>query len=385
MTSIQALNRYENQLTFELLEQLGYDPESEVKCNNVTIDLNDSADDVVMFNGDNVHVNAKEGNNVVYMSGKNNYVKAGDGSNQIAIWGKDSVAITGKGNDFMFADGENITLTSNGGNNIFRAYGNNHRIFAGYGNDEIGVLGNNNTVVGGQGNNTIAFYGNNNNISTQKGDSKIMTLDYGLLAGGFEDMEERWIETLAVENNSERETICKYYDYSCCGNPIYASLSKEDLQFAEQVDMSELINDKYPRYVIAADSTGMPRLYAYSYTYGRDNFYYPIGHEGEQPYKAAINVTEAQTASYMEYEDYRVKYYDNYKVNGVTGNKIYFGDGDNTLKYTVADGSNDVDMANAKTGHILEQQTSYTFADVEKTSRTDYRVKTTTFFTIPVA
>lgn len=385
MTSIKALNQYENQLTFEMLESKEFDPNSQAKVQGVTLDLNETADDVVMLNGDNISINAKEGNNTIYVSGDKNVVNAGDGNNQVALWGTNSTAITGKGNDFMYIDGENLTATSISGDNIFRAYGNNNMVISGDGDNEVGLLGDGNKVILNNGNNYIAYYGNNNQINTRKGNSTAMTLDFALLSSDrFADMEDRWIETLDYTHSSEKIPVNTTYDYSCCTNGYYTALSEEDLAYAETIDMGATRDNGSPIYVIGADASGVARIYEYSYTYGGVDYYYPRGEEGIQTSKVAIPLANISTqeASYSKYDYYNMKYYTNYKVEGVSGNQIYFGDGDNTLKHTVADNTNKVDLADATTGHTLEQQTEYTFADTSKQSFTKYERVTKTFYVV---
>jgi len=365
MTNISAIHQYQNQSAFELLGQVGFNPDSVEKVEGVKLDLTDTDDDVVMLNGDNNEVNAKEGNNTVVLSGKNNKITAGNGKNNVALYGENSTAATGSGDDNFYVDGKNLSVTTAGGDNIFRIYGENNTITAGDGKNTAGMIGNANTLSFGNGLNTVAFWGDDNNITFGDGNATVMTIDHALKTNAkkWADLEDEWVKKLDHYNTSEKVNSKVVYDYSRCTNPVYAALSEEDRAFAEKVDLMEKKDGK-AKYVVAANPDGMPVLYVYSYTYEGVAYYYPQGHEGEQEFKTIIaNVGESEVA-YEKYDAYQMNYFKNYEVDGVSGNSIKFGNGDNTLKWTVQDVPDDtIDMGTAKTGHTLTQQTYYTFAE----------------------
>ena len=379
MTNIRALNQYENQLAFEMLDSVEYNPQSQATVKNVKLDLNETADDTVMLVGENIDVNAKEGNNTVYVSGKNNVVHAGDGTNIVALWGESSTAITGDGNDFMYLEGTDLSATSGKGNNVFRVYGDKNFAVSGSGNSQVGVLGDGNKVVLAKGNHKIGFYGDNNQIVTGKGNSSVMTLDFAIMKGDFEDMEDRWVEKLDHYNTSEKTVTKEIYDYAYT-HQYYAALTT-DLDFANETDLTELTSSGQPKYVIAGDKEGYAVVYQYSYTYGGHHYYYPRGKEGDQSAKVAIDTATLQDNTVGKYEFYTMKYFKNYTVDGVSGNLIALGDGDNTLKYTVRDNTNDVGLGKATYGHKLEQQTEYILASTSTRDNWEYKTIKKPFYT----
>ena len=383
MTNISAIHQYQNQAAFELLNQVGFNPNSLERVEGVKLDLTDTDDDVVMLNGDNIEVNAKEGNNTVMLYGDNNKITAGNGNNSIALGGTNSSAQTGLGDDSIYIEGTNIDVTSAGGDNEVRIYGENNSLTSGDGKNQIGMIGNSNAISLGDGMQKIAFWGNNNNITMGDGNSSVMTIDYALKTNAklWGDLESPWIEELDHFNTSEKVNSNVVYDYSHCTNPIYAALSDEDKAFAETVDMMELKDGK-AKYVVAANPDGIPTIYVYSYTYECVAYYYPQGHEGEQEFKTIIhNVAETETA-YEKYDDYEMNYFKNFIVDGVTGNNIQFGNGDNTLKWTLQDGNFNIEMGTANTGHTLEQQQSYTFAEDSNHPFLKYEVVSKKFYTV---
>lgn len=338
-----------------------------------------------MLNGDNITVNAKEGNNVLSVNGKNNKITAGNGKNTVSLSGSDSSVKTGSGDETIYVDGKNIRVTTAGGDNVMRIYGENNIVTAGDGKNTIGMIGDSNTLNLGNGMQKIAFWGNNNNISMGDGNSQVMTIDQALKTNAkkWADLEDAWVQRLDSFNTSEKANSNVIYDYTNCTNPIYASLSDEDKAFAETIDMTEM-KDGHPKYVIAGDSDGNPVFYVYSYSYGGRSFYYQQGHAGDQKFKTIIaqkNVVKAE-AAYEKYDSYQMNYYKNYVVDGVTGNNIKFGDGDNTLKWTLQDGDFQLDFGTAKTGHTLVSQQSYTFADETSHPFVRYDVVNREFYTI---
>ncbi len=370
MTNVSAVNQYQyqHQAVFEMLNLTGYSANSTDKVKNVNIEMSDTDDDVVMLNGDNINVNAKDGNNTVVLNGDNNSLTAGNGNNNIAIMGSNSTAKTGTGDDNILIEGSNINITTSGGDNNWRIYGDNNTVTAGDGKNTIGMIGDTNTLKLGNGLQKIAFWGNYNNISMGAGNSQVMTIDWALKTNPtkWEDLETPWLEELSHYNTSEKVNSNLSYDYTNCTSAIYASLSAEDKEFAETIDLSEKTEKGYAKYVIAGNADGEATLYVFSFRYRGKNYYYPRGHEGEQGYKVRIKdkTIVEEEASYLKYDNYQMNYNKNYEINGITGNNVTFGDGNNTLKWTLQDGENQATFGTAKTGHTLISQQGYTFADV---------------------
>lgn len=383
MTNISAIHQYQNQAAFEMLNQLGFDPNSIEKVEGVKLELTDTDDDVVMLNGDNIEINAKDGNNIVAVNGKNNKITAGNGKNTVFVSGSDSTAQTGTGDDTIYIDGQNLSVTTAGGDNTMRVYGENNTVTAGDGKNTIGMIGASNTLTLGNGMQKIAFWGDNNTITMGDGNSSVMTIDYALKTNAkkWADLEDAWVEKLDYFNTSEKVNSNIIYDYTNCTNPIYAYLSDEDKAFAETIDLSEM-KGNYPKYVVAADPDGNPALYVYSYVYEGNAYYYPQGHAGEQEYKTIINNVVETEVAYEQYDIYQMDYYKNYEVNGVSGNTINFGNGDNTLKWTLKDRDFQLDFGTASTGHTLESQQSYTFADKTSHPFVRYDIVNRTFYTV---
>lgn len=392
MTNISAIHQYQNQAAFEMLRQIGFSAQSYERADGVKLDLTDTDDDVVMLQGDNIEITANGGNNTVLLSGDNNNLTAGDGKNTIALCGSNSKAVTGTGDDNFYLEGNNLSVETSGGDNNFRIYGDNNNVTAGDGKNTIGMIGNYNTLALGAKKQNIAFWGNYNNISMGDGGSSVMTIDHALKTNAkkWADLEDRWIQKLDTFNTSEKINSQIAYDYDTCTNAVYAALSDEDKAFMDTIDLMETIKFKkheVPKYVIGANPDGEPTLYVYSYTYRKRNYYYPRGHEGEQEFKTTIisNVVETE-AAYGKYEAYDMEYSKNYEIEGVSGNNVKFGDGDNTLKWTISsvgDDSKELNMGNAKTGHTLEQQQTYTFADKSAQSFTKYEVVNKKFYMVP--
>lgn len=380
MTKVTSINQFQNQLAFRMLENAEFDTKKAAKVSDVTLNL-DGGDDVVMLRGDNLDINVNEGNNTVYTSGNNNNIKTGNGDNDIVVYGNKTTVSTGTGDDTIYVEGDENTITSSGGNNTVSIIGDTNALTSSDGDNKVAVLGNYNNVELGNGNQYIAYWGNNNNINVGDGNSKAMTMDFALRDGKFRELEDIWVKSLDYYNSSEKVNSNVVYDYSSCNNAIYAALSDEDKEFAETVDLTEMKDGK-AKYVVGANAEGYATLYVYSYTYNGVSYYYPRGAEGDQSQKAVIMDVTQTEVSYYAADDYDMIYSKNYVADGVSGNNIKFGNGDNTIKHTVADGSNTVDMGTAETGHTVEQQLAYSFAEQSDHHFTNYFIETKKFWTV---
>lgn len=136
--------------------------------------------DTIYNENSHVEIISGSGNDSITSSGENSMIDSGAGNDNIESSGKNSAINGGAGDDIITSEGENSTVNSGAGNDSIYGGNSNVKINVGAGNDFIYFLGfgdsipSNNTIYGGKGNDTIninftsiIFYGEAGNDSIQ--------------------------------------------------------------------------------------------------------------------------------------------------------------------------------------------------------------------------
>ena len=361
--------KYQNMLAFQTLEAVGFNPNSIERSDALKVELTDVDDDVVMLIGDDIDINAKEGNNTICVKGNNTKILAGDGNNSIGINGDVSKIDAGEGENDIYVRGNDTTVTVQDGNNNFRIYGDNASVTAGVGRNQFGIIGDNMKLYSESNLSSVAFWGDNFDITVGKG-TAVRTVDFALKeTRDYDDMESDFLARLTYFNTSQKINSRVTYDYSNCENPLIALLSPEDQEFVQNTDMMQKKND-CAKYIITENEEGIPTIYVYGYSYNGKNMYYPRGHEGEPEFRKHFDQNEVcdTIASYDKYDDYAMIYNKNYVADGCYMTKaVNFIESENikntTLKYTLSGSEvENIDYSYLDGDKRFEQQTAYTFA-----------------------
>lgn len=388
MTSNISAVRYQTLMAVQDLATVGFNPNSIESSDAIQIELTDTDDDVVMLIGDDINIDAKDGNNTICIQGDNTNISAGDGDNSIGVVGHVSNIATGAGDNDFYVRGDNTTITTKDGDNKFRVYGDNASIDAGYGTNQFGVIGDNMKLHSTSDSSTVAFWGDNFDITVGKG-TAVRTVDYALKESRkYDDMEYDFITRLDYFNTSEKVNSIITYDYSTCENPLIAGLSPEDQEWVRTHDLTVMQGD-FPKYFITEGDDGLPVIYQYAYTYKNKTYYYPKDHYGDQDYKTQFKKDELvkTSASYDKYDDYAMLYSKNYIADGCDMNKqVTFIENENikntTLKYTLSSNTEkNIDYSGLVGDKRFEQQTAWTFAEQSAQLFRDYERINQEFYT----
>ena len=155
------------------------------------------SNDSIINGGDNVTINALDGNDYIENSGGNNStLNGGAGKDTIYNWGGSTVSVIGgDGNDFIRSDGNFVTIDGgadndtieniNGSNisivggtgadSILNNHGNSVKVYGGEGADFLNNYGGENvTLDGGDNNDKLLNIGNNVSMSSGAGDDEIL-------------------------------------------------------------------------------------------------------------------------------------------------------------------------------------------------------------------
>lgn len=388
MTDSISSIKYQTLTAFSMLEQAGYNPNSYESSDGLEVALTDTDDDVVMLIGDDINIDAKEGNNTVCIQGDNANISAGNGVNYVGVVGNNGKVALGEGDNDIYYRGDDSNISVGNGDNNFRIFGDKATINAGNGTNTIGIIGDDLDLRTTSNSSYVAFWGDSPDITVGKG-TTVRTLDWAIAnSNKFDDMEDAFIANLTHFNSSEKVPLQTNYDYSLCDDPLIAGLSDADKEFINTHDMS-VKQDNCPKYFIAADENGVPTIYSYAYTYKGITYYYPKEHHGEQEYKKAINtkqLVEAE-ANYDKYEDYVMVYNKNYEVNGCYMDKmVTYIDNPNiknvTTDLTVAEGSSGkITDDNDGTDYRGKIKTAYTFAEQTGAAFTNHEKVNLKFYT----
>ena len=361
--------KYQNMMAFQTLATVGFNPDSIERSDALKVELTDTDDDIVMLIGDDIDINAKDGNNTVCIKGNNTNISAGNGNNSIGVNGDVSKITTGDGNNNFYVRGDDTNVTTLDGNNTFRIYGDNASVTAGVGRNQFGIIGDNMKLYSESDLSSVAFWGDNFDITVGKG-TAVRTVDFALKeTRDFDDMEVDFIARLEHFNTSQKVNSIVQYDYSTCDNPLIAMLSPEDQEFVRNHDMLEKKNN-CAKYIITENEDGAPTIYVYGYSYGGKNMYYPKGHEGDPKFRRHFDQNEVcdTIGSYDKYDDYAMIYNKNYIVDGCYMTKgVNFIEDENikntTLKYTLSGSAvENINYSYLDGDKRFEQETAYTFA-----------------------